>query len=99
MDNFFIDIVCEHKDNLRRAIDIVFTQHRRATHYAIRPAEPDEEVGGDPRNRTRPKPLRLVLFWSKPTGNGGEADVLPLPFTLDAEGATNFIESWLKEAD
>lgn len=89
MDNFRIDVQSEGRDNLALVMQIIFKSHRRATHYAIR---------GPEYSAKTPKPRRLVLYWTQPSGSGSDG-VLPLPFTLDQEGATDFAHNWLKELD
>lgn len=52
MDNFRIDITSEGQASLLQALGICFAQHRAATHYVVREAEP-------------PKPRRLVFMWTE----------------------------------
>lgn len=104
MDNFHIDVTCEGARTLRLVMDLAFTQHSRVTHYAIRAAEegefydlPDGMEVKFPLSlqiRKRAKPPRLVFMWT----DGGR-DAVKLPFSLDAEGATDFACRWLAEQD
>lgn len=92
MNNFKIDVVCVGTASLRLAVDLAFTQHNKVTHYAIREAEP--AVTEPEYSKRAAKPKRLVFMW---TGDG--RDAVKLPFTLDAEGATDFARRWLEEQD
>lgn len=94
MDNFHIDLTCEGRATLSAAVGICFTQHRAATHYAVR--GPDAALTDQQyAHQNRPaKPRRLVFMWTS-----GGAEAVALPFSLDAEGVTDFAMRWLAEQD
>jgi hypothetical protein len=104
MDNFHIDITSE--GDLAPAMKIAFGRWNKAVGYAVRaayPGEREEVPEGAPKHfrpdwkyGKRPKPLRLVFFWSD---YEKRPDMVKFPFTLDAEGAADFAKRWLAEAD
>ncbi len=94
MDNFQIDITCEGKEKLIKAMALAFYRVQSIQHYVIREAEP-EFIDADKPYMNRPaKPLRLVFFRYPPDSGQSNA----LPFKLDSEGAGDFAFRWLQEA-
>jgi hypothetical protein len=106
MDNFHVDITAEGDATLVAAMKLAFRPHSKAVGYAVRSAfagEREDMPEGAPKWHRpdwkygkRPKPLRLVFFWSD---YEKRADMVPFPFKQDAEGAAEFARRWLAEAD
>jgi hypothetical protein len=57
MDNFHFDMTCQGRETLSAAMRLAFSQHSKATHYAIR--EADDK-----------KPRRIVFFWAESVAKG-----------------------------
>ncbi len=107
MDNFHIDVTSEGVSRLQDAMRLAFSGHGRntvATHYAVREAREGKRWEAPDGYRhphlmdwqDRPKPHRLVFFWS---GTSSPSDAVALPFKLDADGAADFAQRWLAEQD
>ncbi len=103
MDNFRVDITSE--GDLAPAMALAFSGHRHATGYAVREPVvgarwPDDECAKHPHLwrswKTEPRPRRLVFYWSN---SERRADIVALPFKLDAVGAADFARRWLAEED
>lgn len=101
MDNFHIDVTSE--GDLAPVMALAFGTYRTAIGYAIRDIVEgvrwsEEECQRHPSLwrdwKTHPRPRRIVFYWSK-TEN--RADIVALPFKLDAAGAADFAKRWLHE--
>lgn len=87
-DNFRFDVTSIGKDHLKAILGIAFDNAKtKATHYVVRPAV----IGAAPNED---KPFRLVFFRS-----GGGKGAIQLPFTLDVDGAVDFVIRWLAEQE
>ena len=107
MDNFALNIVAEGQASLALAMQLAFTHNGAggtATHYSVRESFagekwPDDKpvLGGQWKCGQEPKPRRLIFFWSKPEDS--QADVVALPFKLDADSAADFAHRWLEQVE
>lgn len=103
MFNPKFNMAAETQIDLENLLKIVFKDNQKIVGYAIRGAEEgqrwDEDLLKDPRDRNllgwreKPKPVRIVFFWTTPN----TSDYVPLPFSMDAKGCADFAMRWLGE--